>query len=134
MKYLIPFTTALFLFIQTIGFSQAENMEITSEKQDIYLKESNVIADVDTRSFKSFIGKYYLAEADLELEIIQENSELYLVSQFSKDMLSQKNETTVHEATRGIDLEYIKNDNNALKYTQNGYETTIKRLYSKTEK
>ncbi len=54
-------------------------------------------------------------------------------SPFSKVILIQKNVTTLHEPTRGVDLELIKASKDALKYTQNGYETTIKRVIPKTD-
>ncbi len=133
MKNLIQFTTVLFLLIQTIGYSQEQNTETMSKKLDTISKVQNIQTEIDTEKFKSFIGTYLLVEADFELEIVQENSKMYIVSPFSKDILVQKNETTLREPTRGVDLELIKDDENALKFTQNGYETTITRVNSKTD-
>ena len=75
-----------------------------------------------------------LEEGDFELEIVQEDNKMYIISPFSKDILIPKNETTLTELTRGVDLELIKDNKDALKFTQNGYVTTIKRVKPKTEK
>lgn len=134
MKTLIQLTTILFLFVQTIGFSQTENTTSVSNKQDTMLKKENTNTEINTKEFESFIGIYLLEEGDFTLEIIAENNKMYIVSPFSKDILISKNETTLREPTRGVDLELIKDDKNALKFTQNGYETTIKRVKSTTGK
>jgi hypothetical protein len=134
MKKLIQMTTILFLFVQTIGFSQTENTTSVSNTQDTMLKKENTNTEINTKEFKSFIGIYLLEEGDFTLEIIAEDNKMYIVSPFSKDILISKNETTLREPTRGVDLELIEDDKNALKFTQNGYETTIKRVKSTTEK
>ncbi|EDP72345.1 hypothetical protein FBALC1_14627 [Flavobacteriales bacterium ALC-1] len=126
MKDLIQITTVLFLLVQSIGFSQEKNTEVISEKQ---ITETQV----DTTNLKSFVGKYLLVEADFELEIVKEDDKMYIISPFSKDILIQKNETTLHEPSRGVDLELIKDNKDALKFTQNGYETIIERVNSKTK-
>ncbi len=126
MKNLIQITAVLFLLVQSIGFSQEKKTEITSEKE---IAETQV----DTNQLKNFVGKYLLVEADFELEIVQENDKMYIISPFSKDILIQKNETTLQEPIRGVDLELIKDNNDALKFTQNGYETIIERVDSKTK-
>ena len=58
---------------------------------------------------------------------------MYIISPFSKDILIASNETTLHELTRGVDLELIAGNSNDLKFTQNGYETVIKRVKPRTE-
>jgi hypothetical protein len=73
-------------------------------------------------------------EADFVLEILAEDNQLYIKTDFSKDILISINKTTLRELTRGVDLELIEGDSNALKFTQNGYETTIKRVNPVTEK
>jgi hypothetical protein len=130
MKNLIQITTVLFLLAQTIGFSQTTKTDATSSKQDTILKKEVTKTESDTLQLKSFIGKYLLEEADFTLEIIEENNKMYIVSPFSKDLLILKNETTLHEPTRGVDLELIKDDKDALKFTQTGYVKTIKRVKS----
>ncbi len=134
MKNLIQITTVLFLLVQTIGYSQTKNTDTISKKQDTILKEQSTKIEIDTMTLKSFVGKYLLEEADFELEIVQEKDKMYIISPFSKDLLILINETTLHEPSRGVDLELIKDDINALKFTQNGYETIIKRVNSKTKK
>lgn len=133
MKNLIQLVTALILtvFFQTTGYSQTEETSAISEKQEVVDAKADTKAELDSAPF---IGTYFLSEADLQLEIIEEDNKLYLVSSFSKDILVPTNETTLRELTRGVDLELIANDNTALKFTQNGYETTIKRVVATTEK
>ncbi len=134
MKKLIQITTVLFLCVQTIGFSQTENTASISNTQETMLKKENTNTEINTKDFESFIGIYLLEEGGFTLEIIAENNKMYIVSPFSKDPLISKNETTLREPTRGVDLELIKDNKDALKFTQNGYETTIKRVKSTTEK
>ncbi len=129
MKNSMQFITLLFLLVQTIGFSQTENSK--SDAIEIATSTEAVLAP---DKLKDFIGIYFLAEADFELEIVQEDDQLYIISPFSKDIMIQTNETTLTEPTRGVDLELIPDNENALKYTQNGYETTIKRMTSKIKK
>lgn len=130
MKNLIQITTALIFLIQTMGYSQTNDAATISKEQDTVLEKADTKAEMDS---KQFIGKYFLAEADLELEIVEEDNKMYLVSSFSKDILIPTNETTLRELTRGVDLELIKDDRNALKFTQNGYETTMKRVISEAK-
>jgi hypothetical protein len=134
MKNLVQITTVLFLLIQTITYSQTKNAESIPNTQDTILKKDNTKTKIDTAKFKKFIGKFLLAEGDFILEIIEENNEMYIISPYSKDILTPKNETALQELTRGVVLELIKEDENALKFTQNGYETTIKRVDPKDEK
>lgn len=123
MKTLFKITTVLFLCVQSMAFSQTKDLETTSEKQE-------EVIQTDNTTLQKFIGKYYLAEADFELEIVNENDKMYIISPFSKDVLIQKNETTLRESSRGVDLELIADNANALKFTQNGYETVIKKVKS----
>lgn len=131
MKNLIQFTTALFLLVQTIGYSQTKNTKTISEKQDTTLKKQNKETKISTKNLKKFIGKYILEEANFTVEIVQEKDKMYIITEFSKDLLTLKNETTLQELTRGVDLELIKNNKDALKFGQNGYEAIIKRVNSK---
>jgi len=126
MKNLIQITTVLFLAVQTMMFSQVDS-EITSEKQIQH-------TELETTNLQDFIGVYFLAEADFNLEIIQEDGDMYIISPFDKDILVQTKENTLHEPIRGVDLTLLDDDKSALKYNQNGYETMIKRVEPKTEK
>ena len=123
MKNLIQITTVLFLLIQTIGYSQTKKTDTISNKQDTNLKQ-----EIDTEKFKAFIGSYFLEEANETLSIIQEKGKLYLADTATKNLLTKKNDTTLYEEKYGVFLELIKSDKNGLKFTQNGYETTIKRV------
>lgn len=133
MKNLIQIATVLFLLVQTNGYSQTKSANTIPGKEEITLKTHTDKTEINTVNLKKFIGIYFLEEADFTLEIIQEDNKMYIVSPFSKDILILKNETTVREPTRGVDLELIKGDKNALKYTQNGYETVIKRVKPETK-
>jgi hypothetical protein len=130
MKNLFQITTVLFLLVQTIGFSQTKETDVSSNTQDASTENASTSTKFDA---KKFLGKFYLAEANFALEIIEEDNKMYIVTEFSKDILIPKNETTIHELTRGVDLELIKDDANALKFTQNGYVTTVKRVISETQ-
>ena len=125
MKNLVQLTTVLLLLIQFNGYSQTETM--TKENDTII----NVENKIDIENFKDCIGSYYLTEANITLTIIQEKDKMYLVAPGSKDLLTLKNDTTLYESIRGVDLEIIKGDKNTLKFTQNGYKTTIKRVTPK---
>lgn len=127
MKHLIQLTTAIALLISTMGYAQTELAQANSEKLE-------TTTQITTDPMASFIGTFYLAEGDFNLEIVEEDKKFYIVSPFSKDILVPKSLTKLHEPTRGVDLELIDNDKSALKFTQNGYETTIKRVEVTTEK
>jgi len=133
MKNVIKITAVLFLLVQTISYSQTQNTETTNQKQDTVLKKQNEKTAIETEKFKDAIGKFLLVEGDFVLEIVQENDKMFIISPFSKDELIQKNEITLREPTRGVDLELIKGNKDALKFYQNGYETTIERVKTKTE-
>jgi CubicO group peptidase (beta-lactamase class C family) len=62
MKNLIQITTVLFLFIQTIGYSQTKNTETISKKQTTNLKNQNTKTKIDTKILKEFIGEYLLED------------------------------------------------------------------------
>lgn len=123
MKHVFQLVTVVLLFVQTIGFSQTEPTTTTSTQ------ETNTT--IETEKFKDAIGSFLLEEGNFELEIVQEKDKMYIVTEFSRDILVQKNETTLREPTRGVDLELIADNKNALKFSQNGYETLIKRVTKK---
>lgn len=126
MKNLIQITTVLFLLVQTMSYSQTKENETTLKKNSTEIK-------VDTTKLKDFMGTFFLAEGDFNFEIVMENDKMYVISPFSKDILIQTNDTTLHEITRGVDFQIIKGNKDALKFTQNGYETTMKRVKPKTK-
>lgn len=122
MKHVIQLAIVLLVGIQAIGLSQ------TAPATPVVQETKTAI---ETEKFKDAIGSFMLEEAGFELEIVQEDTKMYIVTEFSKDILVQKNETTLREPTRGVDLELIADNTNALKFTQNGYETLIKRVTKK---
>lgn len=122
MKNVFQLVTVLLLFVQTIGLSQTEPTTTSIQETK---------TTIETEKFKDAIGSFLLEEGNFELEIVQEDDKMYIVTEFSRDILVQKNETTLREPTRGVDLELIADNKNALKFSQNGYETFIKRVSKK---
>lgn len=122
MKNVFQLATVLLLFVQTIGHSQTASTTIPIQETK---------TTIETEKFKDAIGSFLLEEGNFELEIVQEDDKMYIVTEFSRDILVQKNETTLREPTRGVDLELIADNKNALKFSQNGYETFIKRVTKK---
>jgi len=89
---------------------------------------------VNIENFKKYTGKYLLKEANLTLEIIEENTKLYLVveTQGVKSELTQKNETTLYDTVVGATLEIIDGNEKALTFSQNGFTTTINKISPKS--
>ena len=85
---------------------------------------------IDKTIFETMVGKYLLKEANLVLEVVSEDGALYLVSeaQGAKSKLQHKTSTTVVDNETGVVLELIEGDKNTIKFTQNGFETTISRF------
>ncbi|PQJ80112.1 hypothetical protein [Polaribacter porphyrae] len=127
MKTLKSLTILALLLVQTVVFGQTKNTETIQKKESKSKK-------INTKNLKKFIGTYELTEANFTLDIIQEEGKMYIVTEFSKDELLLKDENTLHEFTRGVDLQLIEGNKNALKFTQNGYETTIERVKPKAKK
>ncbi len=126
MKKLIQITAVLFLSVQTYGFCQTNSTAPSYKTQDTLLTKQNDKTNIT----KSFIGTYIMEEADFTLEIVEENGLMYIITKFSKDLLVQKDETTLNEPTRGVDLQLIQNNKEDIKFSQNGYETVLKRVKS----
>ncbi len=122
------------LLFQSIAFSQTATLDTNTNENSISTNDESQKQEIQTNTYEDFIGSYFLAEANLTLTIVQEADKYYLVSPGSKDILTQKNETTLYEAMRGVALERIDGDKNALKFTQNGYVTKIKRVDNKEGK
>ncbi|MEL0642918.1 serine hydrolase domain-containing protein [Olleya sp. Ti.3.14] len=89
---------------------------------------------VNIEKFKKYTGRYLLKEANLTLEIIEENTKLYLVveAQGVKSELTQKNETTLYDTVVGATLEIIDCNEKALTFSQNGFTTTINKISPKS--
>lgn len=130
MKTLKQLTVLALFLIQTVVFGQTKNTENATNKQET----KKEIKKVDTKNLKKFIGTYNLVEANFTLDIVQEKGKMYIITEFSKDQLLLKDENTLTEFTRGVDLQLIEGNENALKFTQNGYETTIERVKPKAKK
>lgn len=129
MKHLIQFTTVLFFLIQTTIYSQTKDIKTHNT-----IKPQNENVKISTKNLNKFIGKFLLEEGNFIMEIVREKDRMYVITEFSKDQLLLKNQTTLHEFTRGVDFELIKDNKNALKFSQNGYETVLKRVDPKTKK
>ena len=134
MKTLKQITLFALLLVQTIGFSQTKSTETPTKKVETVQKNEKEAIKVDTKNLKKFIGTYNLVEANFTLDIVQEKGKMYIITEFSKDQLLLKDENTLTEFTRGVDLQLIEGNTDALKFTQNGYETTIERVKPKTKK
>lgn len=67
------------------------------------------------------------------MEIIEEDNKRYLLAEAQgvKSELIQKNETTLFDTTVGATLERLEDSNEGLKFSQNGFETLIKRRIKK---
>jgi hypothetical protein len=134
MKTLKQITLFALLLVQTIGFSQTKSTETQTKKVETVQKNEKETIKVDTKNLKKFIGTYNLVEANFTLDIVQEKGKMYIITEFSKDQLLLKDENTLTEFTRGVDLQLIEGNTDALKFTQNGYETTIERVKPKAKK
>lgn len=134
MKTLKQLTILALFLVQTVVFGQTKNTETVSVKQETTQKQESTVKKVDTKNLKKFIGTYNLAEANFTLDIVQEKGKMYIVTEFSKDQLLLKDENTLHEFTRGVDLQLIAGNSDGLKFTQNGYETIIERVKPKAKK
>lgn len=134
MKTLKQITLFALLLVQTIGFSQTNSTETDTKKVETVQKNEKETIKVDTKNLKKFIGTYNLVEANFTLDIVQEKGKMYIITEFSKDQLLLKDENTLTEFTRGVDLQLIEGNTEALKFTQNGYETTIERVKPKAKK
>ncbi|CAM1369226.1 serine hydrolase domain-containing protein [Tenacibaculum xiamenense] len=99
-----------------------------------YLHDEKIQAfeAVNLSDFKDTTGKYLLKEANLVLEIKEENKKLYLIveAQGAKSELAQKSEDTLYDTTVGASLTKITGSQNSLTFKQNGFTTTITRIDS----
>ena len=133
MRHLIQIATVIIFLVQTIGYSQTENTSAKSKQLASTIKEEKTATKINIADFENFIGKYNLEEASITLEVVKEEDKMYIISPWSKDLLELKENLSLYEPTRGVYLNYIKNDENSLKFFQNGYETTIKRISPKAK-
>lgn len=128
MKTLQKLVTLALFLVYITAFSQTKETSTNLKKANVVKKHQTKI---DTKKLKKFVGKYDLSEGNITLEIVQEQEKMYIISPWSKDPLKVKDENTLIEPTRDVYLSIIKEDTKALKYFQNGFETTIKRITSK---
>ena len=133
MKHVVKISIAMILLIQSMAFSQTSEPVTASKANDAITNVESTEKEIVTNSYKAFLGSYYLSEASITLTIIEEKGNYYLTSPGSKDVLFPTNETTLTEIKRGVNLELIEGDSDGLKFTQNGYETVIKRVKPETQ-
>ncbi|PKB44420.1 CubicO group peptidase (beta-lactamase class C family) [Cellulophaga sp. RHA19] len=128
-----PTTKNLYLI-----FSNSKS--ITSKKaitSDLlaYVNDNSIsnFKKIDLKKFKKYTGTYLLKEANLTLNIIQENNKMYLVvdAQKVKSELIQKNDKALYDTTVGVILTQIEGDSNSLEFNQNGFKTVISKINSK---
>ena len=128
-----PVTKDLFLMF-------SNSMSIPSGKliqNDLIALLNNEAIDdfksVNIEAFKEYMGTYFLEEANLTLEIIQEDNKLFLVAEAQniKSELAQKSETSLYDTTIGVVLTKIEDTTKSLTFSQNGYNTTIDKVTPK---
>jgi len=86
--------------------------------------------NIDLEKFGRYIGSYLLKEANLKMDIVQEQGKLFLVvyAQNIKSELTQKSDTSLFETTVGVVLSMVDGNINTLQFQQNGFETVLERL------
>jgi len=91
-------------------------------------------SSVDIDLFKAYTGSYLLKEANLTLEIVIEETKMYLIveAQGVKSELTQKSDTSLYDTVVGVILSKVDDDPNVLTFNQNGFVTTIARVDSNT--
>ena len=124
-----PKTKTLYLAFtntKTLPFQKAITTDLKAYVTNEPIKPTLAI---DIETFRDFIGTYYLEEAKLVLEIIEEGNKLYLLAEAQgvKSELIQKNKSTLFDTTVGATLERLEDSDAGLKFSQNGFETLIKR-------
>lgn len=124
-----PKTKNLYLIYantRTIAFKKNIKNDIISFLNDEKVTNFKTIDE----NFKKYAGKYLLKEANLTLEIIVENNNLFLASeqQGVKSQLFQKNKTTLYDTIAGATLTLIDDNKKALTFSQNGFTTTINKI------
>lgn len=82
------------------------------------------------QDFKDFVGKYMLEEANLEMEIIVEGKNMYLVAQGMKSQLMTKSEDTLYDVNVGVTLQRISGNEEELLFNQNGFKANLKPIAS----
>lgn len=127
-----PITKNLYLMFTTSHRMPLESAIASDVMAYLDNKEIEISStDIDLELFEDFLGQYTLKEANIILEIKKEGHKLYLVGPDTKEILVQKDETTLYELGHGVALEKVEGNKNTLKFTQNGYETKITRVEAK---
>lgn len=127
-----PQTKNLFLMFTNshiMPFGESLKNDLFSYLHDKKIENFNAVS---LENFKQIPGKYLLKEANLTLEIINENDKFFLVSEAQgvKSELSQKNDTTLYDTVVGATLTKIEGDTNSLIFNQSGFTTTIIKIDS----
>ena len=125
-----PKTKELFLLFsnnRTIPFNKMIQEDILN-----YFEGKEIVANkaVDISVFKKYVGTFLLKEANMKMEIILENDNLYLEvkAQGMKSELFQVNDKTLKDSAVGATLSIIEDNENALTFSQNGFTTTLTRV------
>ncbi|MCH2230358.1 MAG: beta-lactamase family protein [Crocinitomicaceae bacterium] len=84
----------------------------------------------DLDKFKHLVGSYELKQNGMLFEFSIEDNRLYLTvpSQGIKCEMNQKNSTTIVDTQVGANFELIEGNNEAIKFSQNGFETQLNRV------
>lgn len=125
-----PKTKNMFLMFSN-SISIPSKATITSDLLD-HLNNKSIedFKGVDLENFKKYTGTYLLKEANLKLKIIAEDSKMFIVvdAQGIKSELTQNDENSLSDKIVGVILSKIDGNSDALKFNQNGFETTINRV------
>jgi len=86
-------------------------------------------------AFKNYAGKYLIKEANLVLEVVVEGDKIFIASEAQnfKHQLFQKEKNIFFDPQLNVRLTLITDNNNALTFNQNGFETIINRIEKETE-
>jgi CubicO group peptidase (beta-lactamase class C family) len=129
-----PKTKNLFLLFANemyIPFQKNIKKDITTFIND---EEIEGFKKVD-KKFKSYAGKYLIKKANLILEVVVEGDKIFIASEAQgfKNPLFQKDENTFFDPQLGVSLTLIADNNKALTFNQNGFETIINRIEKDTD-
>ncbi len=85
-----------------------------------------------TRDFQDFIGKYVLDQVNVELEIISEQHQMFMLIQGQKVLLAYQDQNTLYDVNVGVRLQRIKGNSNALMFQQNDFKAKLRRKSENT--
>lgn len=125
-----PKTKALFLL-----FSNTKSIPYQKMIQDdilMFLNGKEVLSNntINLDIFKQYVGSFLLKEANINFNILLQEDKMFLEvkEQGVKSQLFQKDKNTLFDAVVGATFSIIKDNDNAMTFSQNGFVTTINRV------